>query len=146
MLRFVQTAGFALGFALLGGVLTMFMMSGQPAALAQQSAAQESAAKGPLRHVVLFKFKDASSKEDVGKIVEAFGQLPKRIDGITDFEWGTDVSPEGKSEGFTHCFVVTFDNAKSRDAYLPHAAHKEFVTLLLPHLDKVLVVDYFAQK
>lgn len=95
-----------------------------------------------LRHVVLFKFKDGTSEADLKKIVDTFRGLPAKIDTIKDFEWGTDVSPEGKSQGFTHCFFVTFADEKGRDAYLPHAAHKEFVTVVGPHVDKVLVVDY----
>jgi hypothetical protein len=135
-----RTTVFACGFALLGAALAALALKFSPEAMAQEKPA------APLRHVVLFKFKADATKKQVEEIVAAFGQLPKKIDGITAYEWGTDVSPEGKSEGFTHCFVVTFNDANARDAYLPHAAHKEFVTLLLPKLDKVLVVDYFAKK
>jgi hypothetical protein len=96
--------------------------------------------------VVLFKFKSEATKEQIQEIVAGFQALPKKIDGVTAFEWGTDVSPEGKADGFTHCFVVTFKDAKARDAYLPHQAHQDFVALLRPKLEKVLVVDYFARK
>jgi Stress responsive A/B Barrel Domain len=99
-----------------------------------------------LRHVVLFKFKQDSKPEDIKKVVDAFAALPKQIPTIVDFEWGTDVSPEKRSEGFTHCFLVTFRTAEDRDAYLPHPAHKKFVELVGPHLDKPLVVDYWTQR
>ena len=98
-----------------------------------------------LRHIVLFKFKETSSAADVERIVEAFRGLPAKIAEIKAFEWGTDVSPEGKSQGFTHCFVVTFATEADRDAYLPHPAHKEFVAIVGPHVDKVCVVDFWAQ-
>ena len=101
---------------------------------------------GAIRHVVLFKFKDGTSAADVKKIEEAFAKLPGQIKEIEDFEWGTNNSPEGLAQGFTHCFFVTFKDTKARDAYLPHAAHKAFVEVLKPHLDKVLVVDYEAKK
>jgi quinol monooxygenase YgiN len=133
-----QTFVFALGFTLLGVVLAAVMRT--PTAQAQSDGS------GPLRHVVLFKFKDDATKEQVAEIVKAFSQLPQKIDGITAYEWGTDISPEKLADGFTHCFVVTFASAKSRDAYLPHKAHQDFVAVLKPHLDKVLVVDYFAKK
>ena len=139
-LSHLRTAAFACGFVLVGAVLAFLTQQAVPTALAQQPEA------GPLRHVVLFKFKAVATKEQVQEIVTAFGQLPKKIDGITAYEWGTNVSPEMRSEGFTHCFVVTFKDAKSRDAYLPHAAHQALVDLLLPKLDKVLVVDFYAQK
>ena len=131
----------ALGFIAVGAASALFLMNGQSTAVSQ-----DDRASAPLRHVVLFKFKADATKEQIQEIVAGFQALPKKIDGITAFEWGTDVSPEGRSEGFTHCFVVTFKDTKGRDAYLPHAAHQEFVALLLPKLDKVLVVDYFARK
>lgn len=98
-----------------------------------------------LRHVVLFKFKDDVSKEQVQEVVDAFAALPKRISEIQDFEWGTDVSVENKADGFTHCFFVSFRDEKAREVYLPHPAHQEFVKLVGPRIDKVLVVDYWAK-
>ena len=97
-----------------------------------------------LRHVVLFKFKDSAAPADVQQIEEAFRALPAQIDVIQEFEWGTDVSVEGKAEGYTHCFFVTFADAAGRDAYLPHPAHQAFGQVLRPHVDKVLVFDYWA--
>jgi hypothetical protein len=110
-----------------------------------ESSARAAKPEKLLRHVVLFKFKSTATPDDVKKIVQAFGELPKKISEIHSFEWGTDVSPEGKSQGFTHCFLVTFKTEKDRDIYLPHAAHKEFVGIVRPHLDGVLVVDYWTQ-
>jgi hypothetical protein len=98
-----------------------------------------------LRHVVLFKFKDDTTPQQVQQIEAAFRALPSKIAAIHAFEWGTDVSVEGIADGFTHCFFVTFQSAADRDAYLPHPAHGEFGMLLRPHLDKVLVLDYWAQ-
>lgn len=64
---------------------------------------------------------------------------------IQEFEWGTDNSPEGLAQGFSHCFLVTLKSEKDRDAYLPHAAHQKFVEKMKPLLDKALVVDYWAK-
>lgn len=100
---------------------------------------------GPLRHVVMFKFKDTATKEQIAAIEKAFGELPKKIETITGYEWGTNVSKENKSEGFTHCFIVTFKDQKGLDVYGPHEAHQAFVKLLLPSLDKVLVLDFYAK-
>lgn len=96
-----------------------------------------------LRHVVLFKFKPEVSQEQVAEVVAAFGALPSKIDTIVDFEWGTDVSVENRSEGFTHGFVVSFRDEHGRDVYLPHPAHQEFVALVGPRIEKVLVFDFW---
>ena len=66
-------------------------------------------------------------------------------DAIKDFEWGLNNSPEGLNKGLTHCFFVTFDTEEGRAAYLPHPAHKAFVSLLGAHLEDVLVLDYWTK-
>jgi lysophospholipase L1-like esterase len=97
-----------------------------------------------LRHVVLFKFKDTVTPAEVQEVVDAFAALPNRISEIEAFETGTDVSVENKADGFTHAFLVTFRDEKGRATYLPHPAHQEFVKLVGPRIDKVLVVDYWT--
>ena len=99
----------------------------------------------PLRHVVMFKFKDGTTKEQIAVIEKAFGELPKKIKTITGYEWGPNVSKENKNQGFTHCFIVSFADQKGLDVYGPHADHQAFVKILLPILDKVLVLDFVAQ-
>ncbi len=98
-----------------------------------------------LRHVVLFKFKEGTSAADIRKVENAFSALPSKIDAIYDYEWGTDVSVENLQKGFTHCFFVSFLSEADRATYMPHPAHKEFGDLLKPHLDDVVVVDYWAK-
>jgi hypothetical protein len=102
--------------------------------------------KPMLRHVVLFKFKDTSSPAQIKEVEDAFRKLPSQIKEVKAFEWGTNNSPEGLDQGFTHCFFVSFESEKARAIYLPHPAHKEFVNVLGPHLDKVLVVDYWTKE
>ena len=98
-----------------------------------------------LRHVVLFAFKDDAAFEDVDAVVNGFAALPASIPGIAAYEWGTNVSPEGLNDGFTHCFTLTFNSAEDRDAYLVHPAHQRFVETLGTCLAKSLVLDYWAR-
>ena len=98
-----------------------------------------------LKHAVFFKFKDSASPQQVQAMEKAFASLPDRIAAIKSFEWGTNNSPESHDDGFTHCFMVTFDSEAGRAQYLPHAAHQAFVQQLLPVLDKVRVLDFWAQ-
>lgn len=104
-----------------------------------------TAADAPYRHVVFFKFKDSTTPEQVQSLEIAFGELVKKINTVTGFEWGTNVSPEGLNDGFTHCFFVTFKDKAGLEAYLPHAEHQAFVAKLKPQLDKVCVLDYVAK-
>lgn len=98
-----------------------------------------------LRHLVLFKFKDSASKAEISQIEKAFALLPSKIEQISEFEWGLNISPENLDKGFTHSFLLTFDSEIERDLYLPHPDHKAFVALLEPLLDDVIVIDYFTK-
>ncbi len=97
-----------------------------------------------LRHVVLFKFTEETSASKLTEIETAFSQLPSKIKEIQDYEWGLNNSPEGLEKGFTHCFFVTFKTEEARSVYLPHPDHKAFVELASPHIEDVLVVDYWT--
>jgi len=99
-----------------------------------------------LHHVVLFKFKEGTTPQRIKEVEEAFRALPSKLNLIKSFEWGTNVSPENLSQGYTHCFLLTFTSDKDRDAYLVAPAHKEFGKMLGDSLDKVLVVDFWAQQ
>ena len=125
-------------------LVVLAWLTGNSTDLHGQSQAED--APKMLRHVVLFQFKDSSSDADVGKIVDAFRELPSQISQIADFEYGVNNSPEGLSDGLTHCFLVSFKSEADRDAYLPHPAHQAFVEVLRPHLEKATVVDYWAER
>lgn len=98
-----------------------------------------------LRHVVLFKFKEGTSATDIAKVEDAFTALPSKISQIVGYEWGLNNSPEGLEKGFTHCFFLTFNSEEDRAIYLPHPDHKAFGEVLGPHLNDVLVLDYWTK-
>ena len=100
---------------------------------------------GAYRHVVLFKFKADASEEQVRQIENDFSALKDKIDLVQDYEWGTNISPEGLDNGYTHCFFVTFKHKADLEAYLPHPEHKAFIDKLLPILDEATVIDYIAK-
>jgi hypothetical protein len=99
---------------------------------------------GKLRHTVMFQFKEGTTAAKIKAIEDKFRSLPASIPEIKTFEYGTIVGDRGANAGLTHCFLVTFDDAAGRTVYLPHPAHKEFVALVGPSVEKVLVIDYIA--
>jgi hypothetical protein len=110
------------------------------------SSGSESQDEGKvLRHAVFFQFKDSASEEDVSRVVDAFAALPAKIDAIAEYQAGENDSPLGLDDGLTHCFLITFKDEAGRAAYLPHEDHKAFGGLLRPHLEKVFVIDYWAE-
>ena len=98
-----------------------------------------------VQHIVLFKFKPETTPEKMKEIVAAFEALPSKIKEIKGFKWGTNNSPENLNKGLTHAFILTFDNEKDRDAYLPHPAHKAFGGIVGAWLADVTVVDFTDQ-
>jgi hypothetical protein len=114
--------------------------------LAAGSNSQTAPGEKLLRHVVLFKFKEGTTPQQIKQVEDAFRALPAKIDLIKGFEWGTNVSPENLAQGYTHCFFLTFASDKNRDAYLVHPAHKDFGKLLGPYVDKVTVIDFWSQQ
>ena len=99
-----------------------------------------------LRHVVLFKFKEGTTKAAIATVEESFNALPSKIKAIHSYEWGLNNSPEGLNKGFTHCYFLTFKTEEDRGIYLPHPDHKAFGAILTPYLEDVLVVDYWTHQ
>lgn len=115
------------------------------ATAADAKPSAKPAKRGGLVHMVSFKFKPEASPAQVKEVETAFAALPKQIPQIVSFEWGTNVSPEKLDKGFTHGFILTFENAADRDAYLVHPDHKKFGALVGPVLADVFVVDFVAK-
>ncbi|MFY0689915.1 MAG: Dabb family protein [Cyclobacteriaceae bacterium] len=102
--------------------------------------------KKVLRHVVSFQFNDDVSEERKAQAVKDFLELKTRIPEIIKFEGGEDISVEGFAKGFTHCYVLTFENEAARDIYLPHPAHMEVAGKNKPLLKDLFVFDYWGEE
>jgi Stress responsive A/B Barrel Domain len=102
----------------------------------------------PVKHIVIFKYKAGATPGQISEVTKAFKALKDKIPGITSFEYGVNNSPENLNKGFTHIYLVTFENAGARDAYLPHPDHQKFGELLekLDILDEAFVVDFQVAK
>jgi hypothetical protein len=108
-------------------------------------AATSKKAKGHLRHVVSFKFKESASKDDIRKIEDSFRALKAKVPQIAALEAGLNNSPEGLNKGCTHAWILTFNTEKDRDEYLVHPDHKEFGKLVGPLVADVFVIDFWAK-
>ena len=102
--------------------------------------------KKELRHVVMFGWKAGADSAAINRVVMAFKALPGKIKTIKRFEWGVNNSPENLNQGLTYCFLVTFASEKDRNDYIVNPDHKAFTQLLPAIMEKVTVVDYWAQQ
>ena len=97
-----------------------------------------------LRHLVLYIWKPETPADTLREIENAFRALPAKIPQVAEFEWGTDVSVQGLSRGYTHCFVISFASEADRDAYQAHPDHQAYIALSRPHVEQIMTFDYFA--
>lgn len=88
-----------------------------------------------VKHVVLLKIVPETAPAEMEQIFASLNALVGQIPGLLDFSGGTYSSPEGLSQGFTHGFIMTFQDEKSRDGYLPHPLHESVKNQILPLLD-----------
>ncbi|MEM6642905.1 MAG: Dabb family protein [Bacteroidota bacterium] len=110
------------------------------------TGAAVTAPKDVLKHVVAFTFKDSLTTERKVQAVADFVALKNQVPGILSFEGGEDVSVEGLTKGFTHCFIVTFESLEARDVYIPHPAHLELVDKNKPLMKDLIVLDVWAKE
>src|SRR5437879_850378 len=85
-----------------------------------------------LRHLVALKFKADATPDQIKKIENAFRDLKTKIPQVVSLEWGTNVNPDQRNKGFTHCFLLSFKSEKDLKTYADSAEHKAFVSLLRP--------------
>ncbi len=117
------------------------------AAMSPADGMPSADAEEVVRHVVMFRYTEDASDAEIQEITEAFRALQDKIPGIVSFEHGVNNSPEDLNQGFTHAYVITFEDEAARDAYLPHPEHQQFVDMLMDSgiFEEAFVVDYVPE-
>ncbi|XP_022137755.1 stress-response A/B barrel domain-containing protein HS1 [Momordica charantia] len=95
-----------------------------------------------VKHILLAKFKDEITEDQIDKLIKGYANLINLIEPMKAFQCGKDVSIENLHQGFTHVFESTFESTQGIAEYISHPAHVEFANLFLASLDKVIVIDY----
>src|SRR6476660_3486626 len=95
-----------------------------------------------VRHYGMFQFHPEVTPDQIDECFTEMCAMVGRITGLLSMEHGPYDSPEGLNDGFTHGFVMTFDNGASRDAYLPHPEHERVKLIVVPRLARVVVFDF----
>ena len=95
-----------------------------------------------IKHIVLLKFKDGVTDDQIDRIFQELAALQDLIPGMTDYIAGPYSSDEGLNQGYTHGFIMTFETPEARDTYLPHPEHERVKAQAIPHLDQVVAFDF----
>lgn len=102
----------------------------------------QSLPSGAVRHLVMCRFRSDADAARITALVDAFRDLKNKIPGILAFEYGENNSPEGMNHGMACAFLLTFESAAARDAYLPHPEHQKFGAAHGSAFEEVQVIDY----
>ncbi|CAG8979116.1 hypothetical protein HYALB_00000249 [Hymenoscyphus albidus] len=103
-----------------------------------------------ITHLVIFKFKDSASKEEVSEACKNMIALSKKcIHPTTNAPYilsasgGENNSNEGLSGGFTHGFICQFANKEDLEYYAKSdPAHLAFIKSVGSIAEKAQVIDF----
>ncbi|KAJ1686289.1 hypothetical protein LUZ63_017679 [Rhynchospora breviuscula] len=93
-----------------------------------------------VKHLVVAKFKEGVAVEET---LQGMTQLVSTMDMVKSFEWGTEMlGEEMLRQGFTHVFIMTFNNGEDLASYLNHPSHIDFIGPFQATLENALVFDF----
>jgi len=94
-----------------------------------------------IRHVVLFRWKEGVTADDVAEVSASLATLPALIPEIREFQFGSDLGIlEGNAD---YAVAALFDSAADMLAYRNHPDHVAFMTqVLAPRLDQRTAVQF----
>jgi hypothetical protein len=95
-----------------------------------------------IQHMVLLKVDPGIARELTPRLFRALGDLQKVIPGMLYYSGGAYSSPEGFNQGYTHGFLMTFQDAAARDLYLTHPEHEKVKAEFLPRVEAAVAFDF----
>lgn len=95
-----------------------------------------------IKHFGVFQFQSHVTEDEITECFTALKDMVGIIPGLEEVLCGPYESDEGLNDGYTHGFVMTFESAAARDAYLPHPDHEVVKKLILPRLARIVVFDF----
>ncbi|RVW71590.1 Stress-response A/B barrel domain-containing protein HS1 [Vitis vinifera] len=103
---------------------------------------EEGRGKGSGEARIAGKIQRFNPPDQIEELIKSYTNLVSLIPPMKAFHWGKDVSIENMHQGFTHVFESTFESVEGMAEYVSHPAHVEAANRFLPHLEKVIVLDY----
>jgi hypothetical protein len=92
-------------------------------------------------HIVLFKFKEGTTSEQIQSLKKEILKQKSIFPGILEISFGKDFT--SRSKGFGYAEVAVFKNRKSLEAFKKSDYHQQLIaTHIRPILDDILVLDY----
>jgi hypothetical protein len=93
-----------------------------------------------ITHVVLFKFNQGTSDQDIQTLLEGLGELPQQIEEIREFRFGRDVIHSERSCDLG--LVSSFDDLDALQRYQTHPLHQQLLVHIKAICDSIAAVDF----
>jgi hypothetical protein len=98
-----------------------------------------------LRHIVLFDLKAETDAETLAAIEAGANQMGVDIEQIQHIEWGRNLDFNTRNDGYDFVLLVEFASIEDLEIYGPHPDHDVFRDIVRPHVERILVVDYWGK-
>ncbi|GAD00608.1 Dabb family protein [Agarivorans albus] len=95
-----------------------------------------------IRHILLIKFKAEVSDVNIQQARQKFLDIPNKIEGVLEVEWGRNDSPEALNKNYQYSVIMTFADETARQRYLPHPEHERLKHHFVPLLEDIIVFDF----
>jgi len=93
-----------------------------------------------ITHIVMFKAKETTSKEQLLEIKKQLEELPQYIKELKHMEAGINFKPSDRALDLV--LVSKFDSKEDLEIYAKHPAHLKVVELIKELCEYTRVVDY----
>ncbi len=91
-------------------------------------------------HIVMIKFKEDTSKEQILDIKKRLEELVSKIEPLLSMEVGLNFKESDRAMDLV--LTATFDTKEGLEIYAPHPAHQEVVKSIKELGEYTRVVDY----
>ncbi len=98
-----------------------------------------------IRHLVLIKFRDGISQEQIAKIDTLVWNMRKEIHVIKSLEWGKHIGLSDESQEYDYCLNIVFKSQINMTMYEEHPVHQTFKAALIPLSSKILRFNYLIK-
>jgi hypothetical protein len=90
-------------------------------------------------HIVLVKFADSTTQEQLAEVVTRFKALREHLTGIVDLQAGLNFSE--KNQGYQVVLSVRFEDRASLEAYGPNPKHQAVAAFIreVGRVDSIVV-------
>jgi hypothetical protein len=95
-----------------------------------------------IKRVVLFTFKAGTEDSRIDQFFADLSAAGRSVAGVEDFVSGPYSSDDNLNQGYTHAFVMTFQDDNARKAFGDDPGHQNAVGSIQDSFENVLAFDF----